>query len=151
MLYKFKSAFYYGKDFCEDTAENLKETLITAVDCTKLHYRIVSQRNELNNLYAILGRTLLKGAEDEDNAKKEERINSLIEKITLKEDILFGLVEQYRIVSGKVICPDCGKFMNDKYSFCPWCGNLVKDFPVDDVESDVTVEDLADVREIDEL
>ena len=58
MLEKIKQALLYGKDFCEDTAENIKETVVTAMDATKLSYRITAQRNELNALYASLGRNL---------------------------------------------------------------------------------------------
>ena len=31
-----KNAFFFVKDFCEDTADNLKETAMTAMDSTKL-------------------------------------------------------------------------------------------------------------------
>lgn len=144
-----KSAFLYGKDFCEDTAENIKETVVTAVDCAKLHYRIVSQRNELNALYALLGKALMNGAQGEDGSKEEE-INALIEKITKKEELLAGLLDQYRIVSGKIICPECGKFLSEKYPYCPYCGNRVNDLP-DASESDLTDEELEDFREIDDL
>ena len=151
MLDTLKNAFFYAKDFCEDTAENIKETVTTAVDCAKLHYRIVSQRNELNSLYAILGKSLMNGAEDDDAQKKEKQINALLERINKKEELLAGLLEQYRIVSGKVICPDCGKFLSEKYPYCPYCGNLVNNLADEISESDVTQEELEDVREIDEL
>lgn len=151
MLDMLKNAFLYGKDFCEDTAENIKETVITAVDCAKLHYRIVSKRNELNSLYAILGKSLMNGDDGEDAAEKEEKINALIERINTKEEILSGLLDQYRIVSGKVICPDCGKFLSEKYSYCPYCGNLVNELVENYGDADVTDEELEDVREIDEL
>lgn len=150
MLDKLKSAFLYAKDFCEDTADNIKETVVTAVDCAKLHYRIVSMRNELNSLYAVLGKALMNGGEDEAS-QKEEQINALIERINAKEELLSGLLDQYRIVSGKVICPDCGKFLSEKYPFCPYCGNRVNELAEEDDYSDVTEEELEDVREIDEL
>ena len=79
-----KSAFLYGKDFCEDTAENIKETVMNAVDCAKLHYRIVSKRNELNSLYAILGKNLMNTSDESDG--KEETINALCGRITKKEE-----------------------------------------------------------------
>ncbi len=148
MFDMIKNAFLYGKDFCEDTAENIKETVINAVDCAKLHYRIVSKRNEVNNLYAILGKSLMNGSDDAEG--REEAINALCQKITKKEDILNGLLEQYRLVCGKVICPDCGRFMSEKYSYCPYCGNHVSD-AIDEPVSDISDEELIDVREIDEL
>lgn len=148
MLDKIKSALLYGKDFCEDTAENIRETVVTAVDSAKLHYRIVSNRNELNNLYAILGRSLLAGAGTDDGKSSEEEINKLCERISKKEELLDGLLKQYRVVCGKVICPECGRFMSEKYAFCPHCGNHVNDVE-DDEEADITGEDLSDVREID--
>ena len=149
MLDKLKSVFLYAKDFCEDTADNIKETVVTAVDCAKLHYRIVSMRNELNNLYAVLGKFLMNG--EEEGNQKEEQINALIERINAKEELLSGLLDQYRIVSGKVICPDCGRFLSEKYPYCPYCGNRVNDLVEGDGYSDVTEEELEDVREIDEL
>ncbi len=148
MLDKIKNAFLYVKDFCEDTAENIKETAVNAVDCAKLHYRIVAKRNEVNNLYAILGKNLMNTSDESES--KEQTINALCSKITQKEEILSGLLDQYRLVCGKIICPDCGRFMNEGYSYCPYCGNRVSDAPSTPV-SDITDEELFDVREIDEL
>lgn len=145
MLDTIKNAILYGKDFCEDTAENIKETVVNAVDCAKLHYRIVSKRNEVNALYAVLGKNLMKGTEE-----SEAEINALCEKITKKEDILNSLLEQYRIVCGKVICPECGRFMSEKYMYCPYCGKRVSD-AIEAPVSDISEEELIDVREIDEL
>ena len=150
MFEKVKGAFLYGKDFFEDTAENLKETVVTAVDSAKLHYRIVSNRNELKNLYAILGKSLLEGTGAENGGEKETEINKLCERINAKEEVLSGLLKQYRVVNGKVICPECGKFMSDKYAFCPYCGKHVNDVSEDDA-SDISEEELDAVREIDEL
>ncbi len=148
MFDTIKNAFLYVKDFCEDTAENIKETAINAVDCAKLHYRIVAKRNEINNLYALLGKNLMNSSEE--NESKEAAINALCEKITQKEEILSGLLDQYRLVCGKVICPDCGRFMSEKYSYCPYCGNHVSDL-TDTPDADVTDEELFDIREIDEI
>lgn len=145
MLDTIKNAILYGKDFCEDTAENIKETVVNAVDCAKLHYRIVAKRNEVNALYAVLGKNLMRGTEESEAA-----INALCEKITKKEDILNSLLEQYRIVCGKVICPECGRFMSEKYTYCPYCGKRVSD-TVEAPVSDISEEELTDVREIDEL
>lgn len=145
MLDTIKNAILYGKDFCEDTAENIKETVVNAVDCAKLHYRIVSKRNDVNALYAVLGKNLMKGTEE-----SEAEINALCEKITKKEDILNSLLEQYRIVCGKVICPECGRFMSEKYTYCPYCGKRVSD-AIEAPVSDISEEELIDVREIDEL
>lgn len=150
MFDKIKSAFLYGKDFVEDTAENFRETVVTAIDSAKLHYRIVSNRNELKNLYAILGRSLLEGTGAENGEAKEAEINKLCERIAAKEEILSGLLKQYRVVSGKIICPECGKFMSDRYSFCPYCGKHVNDVEDDDL-ADISDEELDAVREIDEL
>ena len=146
MLETLKNALLYGKDFCEDTAENIRETVVTAIDSAKLHYRIVNKRNELNALYAMLGKDLLAGAGNDE--VKAQEINKLCERIKSKEELLSGLLDQYRIVSGKVICPDCGRFTSEKFSFCPYCGNRmneVSDEPVSDLDDD----DLSDVRELD--
>lgn len=150
MFDKIKSAFLYGKDFCEDTVENIRETVVTAVDCAKLHYRIVSNRNELKNLYAILGKTLLDGTGSEEGGDKEAEINKLCQRISGKEELLDGLLKQYRVVCGKVICPECGRFMSDKYAYCPYCGKHVTDISYDE-ESDVSDEELDAVREIDDI
>ena len=147
-----RKAFLYGKDFCEDTAENLKETVVTAVDGAKLQYRITSQRNELNALYAMLGRilyneTLSEGAREESSA---EEITGLCARIKTKEELLDGLQKQLRIVCGKVICPGCGRFMSEKYVFCPYCGRATS-IDADEEGADVSSDELDDVREIDEL
>ena len=147
MFETVKTLFLYGKDFCEDTVENIRETVVTAVDCAKLHYRIVSKRNELNALYALLGKDLLSGAESENAGAREAEINKLCERITKKEEILNGLLDQYRIVCGKVICADCGRFMSDKYVFCPYCGNRKRGEVAEPV-SDLDESELEDIREI---
>ena len=141
-----KDAFLYCKDFCEDTAENIKETVTAAVDTAKLQYRIVSQRNEINVMYAALGKSVAfeeKTADDEDVVRLKTRI-------AVKEELLDGLEKQLRIVSGKVICPDCGRFMSAKYTYCPYCGKLAGVL-IDDGEADVTGEELLDIREIDKI
>lgn len=63
MLKKTKELFLYTKDFFEDTAENIKETVVTAVDSAKLQYKITNQRNELNALYASLGKISIQMSE----------------------------------------------------------------------------------------
>lgn len=154
MLETLKNAFLYGKDFCEDTVENLRETVVTAVDSAKLHYRIVSNRNALNAMYAQLGRELLCGAgsgsEDKGEDAKKQEINKLCERIKGKEEVLSGLLDQYRIVCGKVICPECGRFMSETFAFCPYCGAHVSDTP-DEQVSDIPEDDLLDIREISDI
>ena len=56
MMEYLRNALLYGQDFCEDTVENLRETVVTAVDTAKLQYKINALRNEINVLYALLGR-----------------------------------------------------------------------------------------------
>lgn len=150
MLEAIKNAFLYGKDFCEDTVENIRETVVTAVDCAKLHYRIVSNRNELNSLYALLGKDLLTGAEKSDGGAREAEINKLCERIAKKEEVLNGLLDQYRIVCGKIICPDCGRFMSEKYAYCPYCGKHVSDIAIEP-QADVDEGELLDIREIEDI
>lgn len=147
MLDSIKNAILYGKDFCEDTAENLRETIVTAVDKTKLQYKITAQRNALNALYAAYGKMQYDGKNGDESS---EMLENLGQRIQQKEELLFGLEEQYRIVSGKVICPECGRFMSEKYRFCPFCGreNLKGE---DYMEMDVSEDDLYEIREIDEL
>ena len=153
-----KGAWEYVKDFCEDTAENLKDTVETAVDTAKLQYRIIAQRKELNAMYATLGRNLYSGANTRINADEEmesEEINRLCERITAKDEILRGLERQLRIVVGKVICPKCGRFMSDRFGFCPYCGRPMKSDSIeadfDEMSSDVTLEELDKVREVDDV
>lgn len=150
-----RRAFLYGKDFCEDTAENLRETVVTAVDSAKLQYRITSQRNELNALYATLGRILYNEtlSEGEREDASAEEITGLCARIKAKESLLDGLQKQLRIVCGKVICPGCGRFMSEKYAYCPWCGrptSVEEDHDDSDI-SDISSEELDDVREIDDI
>ncbi len=143
MKEKIKNLFLYGKDFCEDTAENLKETLSSAVDSAKLQYRITSQRKQLNALYASLGRMCVEGQDE-----MEAEMANLLPRIKKKEELLAGLEDQLRIVCGKVICPDCGRFMSEKYVFCPWCGRATG-ADSEEPESDITYDELYDIREID--
>ena len=153
MIEKIKQAFLYGKDFCEDTAENIKETVVTAVDSSKLYYRINSQRNELNALYAALGRNTFAQLAGTGNDKlSEEEIARLCARIGAKEEIISDLEKQYRVVCGKVICPQCGKFISDKNAFCPFCGRPT-DISADYTEdvSDISDDELSELREIDEL
>ena len=146
-----KNALLYGKDFCEDTLENLRETIVTAVDTAKLQYKINALRNEINVLYSVLGRDKYM-EETEDPAEKTDgaEIKTLCQRIKQKEELLSGLEKQYRVVCGKVICPDCGKFMSDNYTFCPWCGRRIGEEDSDE-GADVTEDALLEIREIDEL
>ena len=150
-----KNAMLYIKDFCEDTAENIGEMAVTAMDTAKLQYRIVSQRNELNSMYASLGRELYSGAEGGEGDKKEsEDITELCERINAKDEILRGLEKQLRIVSGKQICSGCGRFMSERYSFCPYCGKRVSDEIEEEDEffcADITGEELDEIRQLDDI
>ena len=151
MMESLKNAILYGKDFCEDTIENLRETVVTAVDTAKLQYKINALRNEINLLYSVLGRDkYLEETESSEEKAEAEEIKILCERIKQKEELLAGLEKQYRVVCGKVICPDCGKFMSDNYTFCPWCGRRIGDDDSDE-EADVTEDALLEIREIDEL
>jgi len=153
MIEKIKQAFLYGKDFCEDTAENIKETVVTAMDATKLHYRITAQRNELNALYAALGRNVQAELTDKESGRlSEEDIARISARINAKEEILSDLEKQYRVVSGKVICPKCGKFISDNVAFCPFCGRAT-DISADytEYDSDISDDELDELREIEEL
>ena len=110
-----QNVFFFLKDFVEDTADNIRETAMTAMDSAKLQYRITSQRNELNAMYATLGRALYR-VEGEDGAgdDTDEDISELCARISAKDEILKGLEKQFRVVAGKVICSGCGRFMSDR-------------------------------------
>ena len=148
MMEFFRSALLYCKDFCEDTVENLRETVVTAVDTAKLQYKITALRNEINVLYSLIGRIKIAEGSDEE-AEGECDIEVLKARIEQKEELLCGLEKQYRVVCGKVICPECGRFMSEKYTYCPWCGRRMGEESEQD--SDVTEEILLEIREIDEL
>ena len=150
MINKIKQAFLYGKDFCEDTAENIKETVVTAVDASKLHYRITAQRNELNALYASIGRSAYAELNGKSEVLSEEEISKLCLRIGAKEEIIPALEKQYRAVCGKVICPRCGKFISDKNAFCQFCGRATDIAPdYTDFDSDISDDELDELREID--
>ncbi|MBR2460875.1 MAG: hypothetical protein IKB34_06575 [Clostridia bacterium] len=150
-----KNAFYYFKDFCEDTAENIRETAVTVMDSAKLQYRIISQRNYLNSMYASLGRNLYNQANGNDGGELEPaEMNALCERISSKEEILKGLEKQLRIVSGKVICSSCGRFMSERYRYCPYCGKEVSDAPPEidyTLCADITSDELDEVRQLDDI
>ena len=150
-----KNAFFYVKDFCEDTADNFKETAMTAMDSAKLKYRITSQRNELNAMYATLGRALYSGVSGDGEAPEAspEDISGLCERINAKDEILKGLEKQLRIVAGKVICSGCGRFMSERYSYCPYCGKRANDDLLEDefFVSDITGDELDEVRQLDDI
>ncbi len=153
MIEKIKQALLYGKDFCEDTAENIKETVVTAMDATKLHYRITAQRSELNALYAALGRNVQAELNGKDSGRlSEDEIARISSRINAKEEILSDLEKQYRVVSGKVICPKCGKFISDNVAFCPFCGRAT-DMSADynEYDSDISDDELSELRELDEI
>ena len=153
MLEKIKQALLYGKDFCEDTAENIKETVVTAMDATKLSYRINAQRSELNALYASLGRNFQAELVGKESGRlSEEEIARISARINAKEEILGDLEKQYRVVTGKVICPKCGKFITESSAFCPFCGRAT-DISADytEYDSDISDDELDELREIDEI
>lgn len=151
-----KNTFYFIKDFCEDTAENFRETAVTAVDRAKLQYRITAQRKELNAMYASLGKDVYNCLDRKNaDALSEEETNALRNRISAKEELMLGLEKQLRIVSGQVICPDCGRFISERYSYCPYCGHKLTSTEftaeTDGRTGDVTEDELALVREIDDI
>ena len=151
MMEFLRSALLYCKDFCEDTAENLRETVVTAVDTAKLQYKITALRNEINVLYSLMGRIKISELSGEDPEEGEALDAAVLkERIEQKEELLCGLEKQYRVVCGKVICPQCGRFMSEKYTYCPWCGRRIGEEDTEQ-DSDVTEETLLEIREIDEL
>ena len=149
-----QNAFFFLKDFVEDTADNIKETAMTAMDSAKLQYRITSQRNELNAMYATLGRALYKvdGGDGVVEANEGD-ISELCVRISAKDEILKGLEKQLRVVAGKVICSGCGRFMSDRYAYCPYCGKRVTDEVIEDefFVSDITGDELDEVRQLDDI
>ena len=149
-----QNAFFFLKDFVEDTADNIRETAMTAMDSAKLQYRITSQRNELNAMYATLGRALYK-VEGGDGVVEENEgdISELCVRISAKDEILKGLEKQLRVVAGKVICSGCGRFMSDRYAYCPYCGKRVTDEVIEDefFVSDITGDELDEVRQLDDI
>ena len=149
-----QNAFFFLKDFVEDTADNIRETAMTAMDSAKLQYRITSQRNELNAMYATLGRALYK-VEGGDAVVEESEgdISELCMRISAKDVILKGLEKQLRVVAGKIICSGCGRFMSDRYAYCPYCGKRVSDEVIEDefFVSDITGDELDEVRQLDDI
>ena len=149
-----RNTFFYLKDFCEDTAENIRETTVTVVDSAKLQYRITSKRNTLNAMYASLGKSLYSGANGlGEPGEKSDEIGKLCDRIEAKEEILKGLEQQLRIVSGKVLCSSWGRFMSERYSYCPYCGKRVSENLEEDefFASDITADELDEVRQLDDI
>lgn len=147
-----KNFIYYAKDVCEDRIDDLKEGVSTAVDRARLQRRITAQRNELNAMYASLGKDMCDCLYKDGGSLDDGEASALYGRVKAKEEVIDGLERQLRIVAGKVICPACGRFTSERYSYCPYCGRRIGSVPCDDPNDvDVSEEELAIVREIDDI
>lgn len=147
-----KDLFYYAKDVCEDGIDELRECVVSFADRTRLQRRITAQRNELNAMYAALGKDVLLSSDKVVDISYGAVSSEICDRIKAKEKLIDGLERQLRIVAGQVICPSCGRFMSQRYSFCPYCGKRTSSAPCDTCcDGDVSNEELAMVREIDDI
>lgn len=147
-----KDLLYYAKDICEDGIDELREYVISVADKTRLQRRITAQRKELNAMYAALGRDAVISFDKEADMSDGAVSSELCDRIRAKEEVIDGLERQLRIVAGQVICPSCGRFISERYSFCPYCGKRMGTASPDSwCDGDVSNEELAMVREIDDI
>ena len=111
-------------DKFEETVKKAKEATFAAYKKTgevlsvqKEKIEIVTLNNKLNDLYAALGKALIK-REDIDFTNEQEIINNinlLLEQInTAKENI--------NKIKCKEECPNCNKYIEKGLNFCPHCG-----------------------------
>lgn len=78
-------------------------------------------RNKMNELYKAIGKAVFKAETTE--ADTAEEINGYLEELTVLAEALAKKEAEKETLTGKKVCPACGKSADKKAAFCPACGN----------------------------
>ena len=113
------------KNVLTKTAKDAVKASNTAVEYTKLKFKISETKDEIKNKYAKVGELVYKSTLGEvvDSEKLDAvfaEITELIEKSKEYEALL-------NKTSNKKTCPSCGHGVASDSVFCAQCGNLVDD------------------------
>lgn len=86
----------------------------------KQKFDILTLKNELNEVYASLGRAVYKqeGVDLQEHKDLTDKIEELTLKIKEKQD-------EISKINGKEFCSECGKEINQDVVFCPYCGKKI--------------------------
>lgn len=77
-------------------------------------------RNKMNELYKAIGKAVYKAATEEVDTAKE--IEAYIEELKGLDAALAEKEAEKEVLTGKKICPACGKTADKKSAYCPACG-----------------------------
>ena len=143
--------------FIDEVKETITKTGKTAVKKTKdlasiakVTADIEETKSLLKAVYIEIGKKYCE-TYDKSTAGEEFTINVATAE-NLKEQLEALRIERLTL-RGKISCPDCGKAVDNVYSFCPYCGAKFpeKEAPAEDVPEDDVIEvDLDEEKDDDE-
>lgn len=100
------------------TGEEVSKKAKEMSEIVSLKNQIRTQENQLNEIYASIGKKLFEAHKDEEDnefAADFESIKTAVAGIAT-------LNEQIREIKGTKVCSKCGASVETEASFCPTCG-----------------------------
>jgi rRNA maturation endonuclease Nob1 len=102
------------------------------LDVAKLQSAINKAKQDIDENYKELGKIYYENFALEEN----ELFTEQIARIKENNAKVISLQEQIHQLKGTRVCDDCGKELKQDMSFCPYCGNKMKEEPVEEVHAE---------------
>lgn len=102
-------------------------------DTAKLTMDIHTKEDQVQKMYAQIGKLYFDSHKDDDPAEYEQ-MAQIKEMLTVIEDMKKELME----IKGAKVCPNCGKEVGSEDAFCKNCGSKLEN---DEIIADVIVEE----------
>lgn len=112
------------KDVVSKTAKDAVKVSGTAVEYTKLKYKLSEIKDQIKSKYAQIGEIVYKSTSDED--VDTDRIESLCDEITELKKKSEEYENAINKTSNKKTCPSCGHVVTYDSVFCAKCGNMLE-------------------------
>lgn len=109
----------------DDLWNSVRKNAGSAKNMAELKIRLAREKNELGELYRLLGCICYKNIADGTN----EDTGVLCCDIKNKIDYIEEIKQEINRIEGNIECPSCRKVASNKYAFCPFCGEKL---PADD-------------------
>lgn len=107
----------------DDLWNNVRKNAGSAKNMAELKIRLSREKNELNELYRLLGCICYKNISGGTN----EDTGVLCCDIKNKLDYIEEIKQEINRIEGNIECPSCRKIASNKYTFCPFCGEKLPD------------------------
>ncbi|HHV13189.1 MAG TPA: hypothetical protein GXX75_23220 [Clostridiales bacterium] len=136
-------------DFTEKVNKITREITNKAhdtIDAAKLNSSINRAKQDIEEAYREIGKIYYENFALEENELFEEPVNRIRE----NELKVVFLQEQIHQLKGIKVCEVCEKELKQDMSFCPYCGNKMKEEPVEEAEQDAEEQDAEEELEVED-